>query len=398
MMYNMTIERSDNGETGMQSQQTTVKKIVYGGLGLAHHEGRTLFLPFTAPGDLVEFTVTAQKKKCLFGAVTSIIEPSPARIEPECPVFGRCGGCHLLHLGYGDEIRLKEEWVVESLERIGRIKTAVRSVTPSPSRSGYRNHAVFRTEGGRPGFLMRESDEVIPFPPSGCLLLPPRMREAVSGLPESSLPEAGEVRVRIDRYGMVHFWGLKDVAGPPDLLMEAGGFHYPVSPGAFFQVNSFLAGTLADLVVSLPRKAVPRAVDLYCGAGFLSLPLSRISEEVIGIERDAEACGNAHAAARLNRIPNVQFRKGPAERELKRIREAWLVVADPPRSGLPAALMKDLVKLRPREIVMVSCEPPTLARDAGRLLEAGYLLSEIHLLDMFPGTFHVETVALFRRS
>ena len=150
---------------------TTIKKIVYGGWGLAHHEGRTLFLPCTAPGDTVEFSIVKEKKKVLFGRVDAIVEPSPQRINPECPIFGACGGCHMLHLRYEDEIATKRSACLENLERIGKIKTDLAGVITSPERFGYRNHALFRTtDDGRPGFTARESDEVVPFPDEGCLL------------------------------------------------------------------------------------------------------------------------------------------------------------------------------------------------------------------------------------
>lgn len=376
-----------------------IKKVVYGGLGLAHFEDRTLFIPFTAPGDRVTFELTSEKKKCLFGMPVAIETPSPSRIEPECPVFGRCGGCHMLHMGYADELGIKRETVVESLERIGRIKIEISGVTPCPSRFGYRNNTLFRVdERGKPGFLRHESTEVVPFPDAGCLLLPDEMRTAISSLPAESLVPGSEVRVRLDRYGTVHFWGLRDRVSPPDLLMEAGGFQFPVMPDSFFQVNRLLNGALIEKALSLPTKARRNLLDLYCGCGFFTFPFSAIVEKAVGIERDPGSYRSGMAAKRLNATGNITFRNEIVEKEIFRVREADLVVVDPPRSGMPAAAMKGLVKLRPEEIIMISCEPPTFSRDAAKLIEAGYSLSSVHVVDMFPGTYHVETLGHFLRS
>ena len=380
-------------------EQARTKKIVYGGLGLAHHEGRTLFIPYTAPGDLVEFRVAEEKKGCIFASPVGIVEPSPQRVEPECPVFGECGGCHLLHLSYEEEIRIKERSILESLERIGRIKTAIENTFPSPERFGYRNHTQFKVDAeGRPGFTMRASNRIVPFPARGCLLLSEPMRDAIKALPAGSLHAGGEVRVREDRFGHIHFWGLADRPGPPDTLMNAGGFDYPVAPGSFFQVNRLQNDRLQEIVLSMPLRTRRKLLDLYCGVGFFTLPLSRIVIEAIGIEKDPAAVRGANAALRLNKIVNVSYRKGPAERLLGRMGDIDIMVADPPRSGISDRALKRVIELRPAEIIIVSCEPPTFARDARKLVEAGYMLTRLDLVDLFPGTYHTETVALFRRS
>ncbi|HSG29068.1 MAG TPA: methyltransferase domain-containing protein [Candidatus Krumholzibacterium sp.] len=375
-----------------------IKKVVYGGLGLTYHEGQTLFIPFTAPDDLVTFDVTARKKKVIFGNPSEVVEPSPMRIEAECPVFGRCGGCQFLHIGYEDELGIKKENVLESLERIGGVTTVVDSLTPSPSRDGYRNNCVIHVDGeGRPGFRMRESSEVVPFPGQGCLLLPTIMREAISALPDEAFPPGGEVRARTDCFGKVHFWGLKDHISPPDVLVQAGGYQFPLAPDSFFQVNSLLNDRFIELVLSLPSKAPRRLLDLYCGTGFFSFAFSKLAEEVIGIERHTGSYRGALAAKRLNRVSNVSFRKGSVEREIFRTGETDVIVADPPRSGMPPDAVRGMLKLRPSEIILISCEPPTFARDAKKLIEAGYMLNRLHIIDMFPSTYHVETVGLFRK-
>ncbi len=383
------------GKTG----KTRVEKIVYGGMGLAHFEEMTLFLPYASAGDTVEFTVTKKKKNCLFGEITEVIDPSPERREAQCPVFGKCGGCHFLHLDYDEETRVKEETFLSTLGRIGKIEAEISSYTRCPERFGYRNHALFKVgSGGTAGFTKRESNEIVPFPEQGCLLLPPEMREAISALPPESLTPGSKVRTRLDSFGNIHFWGVDSVISPPDILMKAGGFSFPVFPEAFFQINRYLNDSLLELAVSLPTETVEKFLDLYCGVGFFTLPMAGRAINAVGIEVQRQAHKNALAAAKLNKVANVKYIREMAERGFSRVGKMDLALIDPPRTGIPAPVLKSVIKLRPREIIMISCDAPTFARDAARLAEAKYNPTAIHLIDMFPGTYHVESVALFRRD
>jgi 23S rRNA (uracil1939-C5)-methyltransferase len=377
--------------------RTEIKKIVHGGWGLGFHEDGTVFLPYAAPGDVVEFSIVHRKKSALFGRIDKIIEPSPMRREPECPVFGRCGGCHLQHLSYEHELSVKRETILENLARLGRIQTDIKKLVPSPSRYGYRNHAVFKIDAeGRGGFTMMESDTIVPFPPGGCLLLPEEMRSAIAGLPPEALVPGSEVRVRMDTFGAVHFWGLADRVGPPEALMETNSLLFPLSPDSFFQVNRFLGGNLMDLVVALPLKIRRKLLDLYCGVGFFTLGLSRMVNEALGIEIDAGAVRSATAAARLNHVTNVRFKRADAAHEIGRLRDFDLILIDPPRLGMPKAVLQGMLRLKPSEIIFVSCDPPTFARDAAALIEAGLILYEVNIIDLFPATYHAEIAALFR--
>ena len=376
-----------------------IKKLVYGGYGMGFADDRTVFVPYAAAGDVVECSPVRERKRAVFARIDRVVTPSPARRAPECPVFGACGGCHLQHLSYEDETAAKRDNVLEDLARIGKIRTGLDGFVVSPERYGYRNHAIFKVDAERrPGFLARESDDLVPFPPEGCRLLPDAMRAAIAAIPPEAFEPMSEVRARIDRYGAVHFWGLLDRVGPPEALMETGDILYPVSPEAFFQVNRFLGKALQDLVLSLPRTAHRKLLDLYCGVGFFTLPLARLVGEGLGIERDGGAVRGATSAARLAGIGNVRFRRADAGREAQRLRDYDLVIVDPPRSGVPPEAMRGILRMRPAELVFVSCDPPTFARDAAALLEAGYVLGALHLVDLFPATYHVEIVSIFRRA
>jgi len=377
---------------------TTIKKIVQGGYGLAFYQGKTVFIPYTAPGDKVEFTVKKRKRNILFARLEELLEPSEKRIFPECPNFGKCGGCHLLHIDYPFEIETKKTMVKETLNRLGDIEADFSKVIPSPQRFGYRNSCIFRIGASwRPGFLEAESSWVVEFPPQGCLLLPDRMREAISTIPRDSIPDSGQVMARTDKFGNVYFWGLAGIATPPDALMESGGFLFPVKPEGFFQVNRFLNDNLIDLVCSLPRKKKGKALDLYSGAGFFSLSLASKGFEVTGIEGNRDSHSSAVAAAKLNDIQGIRFIRGSVESEIARTGKADLIVADPPRAGMSRKVIDSIAGKKPEEVILVSCDPPTLARDLSRLAKKGYQVQEIHLIDMFPATAHTETVVLLAK-
>ena len=325
--------------------------------------------------------------------------PTVKEAKPLCPVFGECGGCHFLHLDYEEETRVKKETFLSTLGRIGKIETELASYTQCPERFGYRNHALFKIgPGGAPGFSKKESSKIVPFPEQGCLLLPPEMREAIAALPPESMTPGSKVRARLDSFGAIHFWGVDGVISPPDILMKAGDFSFPVFPEAFFQINRHLNDALMELAVSLSTGTVEKFLDLYCGVGFFTLPMAGRAVNALGIEVQRQAHKNAVAAAKLNKVANVKYIREMAERGFSRIGKMDLVLTDPPRSGIPAPVLKSIIKLQPREIIMISCDAPTFARDAARLVEAGYTPATIHLIDMFPGTYHVESVTLFRRD
>ncbi len=380
-------------------QVVSIKKVVHGGYGLGFDDGKTIFVPYTVPGDVIEYRITRKKKNIYFATVVKLLEASPMRVEPPCPIFGRCGGCHLQHISYDDELEIKKRIVLESLERIGKIKTELTGLIPSPERYGYRNQAIFRAEEhGTIGFYKRESREIIPFPEGGCLLLPESMRKTIADLPGDVFPEVGDVRARMDAEKRVHFYGLRGLNGPEEIIMKAEGFIYPIKPTSFFQVNRFLLERMTALVRSIPLKVRLRLLDLYCGVGFFSFPLSRVVVEGVGVERDREAYESALRGLRENRIINITFKNRSVEDEIGRLKDFDLVVVDPPRTGMVQGVLNGIIRVRPKELIFISCDPPTLARDAKLLVESGYTLSEVHLIDLFPATYHTETVAVFRRG
>jgi 23S rRNA (uracil1939-C5)-methyltransferase len=381
------------GKTG----EATVKKIVEGGLGLAFHDGKTLFIPFSAPGDRVEFSVTGGSGNILFSRIERIIEPSGFRIEPECPNFTSCPGCDFLHLSYRDELKIKQEMTAETFRRIGKSSVET-DLIRSPERFGCRSNILFEFDGeGNPGLREESSGEVIGFPEGGCPLLSGGIREAMEELRGRSLRTGEPALARTDRFGATHFWGVEGVIEMPDILLERGGNLFPSKPRASAVDNLFLHDRLIEVITELPLRE-SSLTELYCGTGELSLAFASRGMEVTAIDEDGSKLEDARAAARLNESEGVEFRRGSPDRVLKRMRGVKSMLISPPPGGMPKLLIREILKSSPEEIIVDSFDAATMARDLNRLKQNGYSLSEFRMLDLHPGRATSMIVMLLRKG
>ncbi|MDO8963074.1 MAG: 23S rRNA (uracil(1939)-C(5))-methyltransferase RlmD [Coriobacteriia bacterium] len=429
-----------------------VDGLATGGAGVARAEdGRVVFVRGGCPGDVVDVLVTADKGRHLEGEVAAIVEPSADRRTAPCPYFGVCGGCQWQHISYQAQIDAKRLQVVDALTRIGHFKDPVVNATvKSESPLGYRNKIELRVvtgADGRPliGMTQAASDNLVPI--EACLLLPSRARKipkSISGalryLSGRAPFEIGRVAIRIGvhtRDVEIDMWGppgpfprnavaktLADAAkttsitrvmvkdgdsrdrsdAKVEVLSGRGhwrerlaGFTYRVSAPSFFQTNTAVAEQLVTMVVDTLRPdGGDRVLDLYAGVGTFTLPLAERAGEVVAVE------GLGHAVRDLN--ANIEdsgawadVMPGDAARALADAGKFDMAVVDPPRTGLHKDALAALVRTRARKICYVSCDPATLARDARALADEGFELISATPVDMFPQTWHVETVALLER-
>ncbi|MFZ0634018.1 MAG: 23S rRNA (uracil(1939)-C(5))-methyltransferase RlmD [Candidatus Acidiferrales bacterium] len=419
-----------------------IEKLIYGGDGLAHHEGSTVFVPYVLPGEVVTIVPTKWKKKFVRGLPETIMTASPERIAAACPHFLACGGCHYQQMGYESQLPYKEQILQETLRRIGKIDwTGPIAVHASPPWQ-YRNRAQWKVRDTDPplvGYFRAGTTSVVDV--ESCPVLSPRLfgvlEEAKKLFAAGSLPPTlREVEAFVDdrdeslmltltlvklapavcaRVEKV----LTDVAGAQSLLFQdtnqnrmqlfgsgslkyrVGDFDYRVSHFSFFQVNRFLAAELASCVAEAAGSG-RLALDLYSGVGLFSLPLGRQFERVIAVESNPVAVSDFKAnAAAAGGAASGKFDSREADTLdfLRKLRERpQCVVLDPPRAGLgPEGAMR-LAKLSPEKIIYVSCDPATLARDLAVLTAEGHAISVVHLFDLFPQTFHIESVVqLVRR-
>ncbi|NPB07868.1 MAG: 23S rRNA (uracil(1939)-C(5))-methyltransferase RlmD [Aquificae bacterium] len=416
--------------------RVSVDKLVYGGLGLAKLNGKTLLIRFAAPKELVDVEVVKEKRDYLEGVVKRVVIPSSMRREAPCPYFGICGGCQIQHLGYSSQLEVKRETLLESLRRIGKIKE-VNYLGDVPSRKefNYRIRVQFKVQEEKLGFYAWNSKEVVDI--KECLLaheeinaLIPHLREVMRAVPDlqeihvSYSPK--EDRLLLKLLTITHtdeklLESIKENVLPPKvvgvgdyarvgstvvkryslgrehLFMEVGKWKYRVSNDSFFQVNYTLWEDFVGEVLNFSG-AYRKALDLHCGVGFFTIPLSEQGNFIEGADANPAAIKDAEYNARLNGRDNVIFREATAYNYLKkRAGEILdLVVLDPPRSGLLREEVDLLVKNKPERILYISCNPSTLARDLRMLLKGGYELEGVKLIDNFPQTYHVESIALLR--
>ena len=385
--------------------EARIEKLVFGGDGLARVDGRAVFIPYTAPGDLVRARITESKKRFARAELVELLEPGPDRREPPCPYFGPCGGCQLQHVTYETQVQAKGGFVRDALERIGRldIPGEIPIHTAPGSEFGYRiratAHVVHTSRETLFGYFGARSHRVVDI--ASCPLLVEEL-------------DAAWQRARAAREGLLRLRHVDLAAGdegtaaePPiatvggaALTTRVGDITYTFSPAVFFQANRPLLG---DLVASATAgESGALAVDLYAGVGLFAIPLSRAFERVVAVEGFAQAADFARANASANGAENVEVLDEPVEAWLERSADEPgaidLVLLDPPRAGLGEAPARRLAALAPSRIVYVSCDPTTLARDLRVLADGGYRLESVEAFDLFPQTFHVETVARLAHS
>lgn len=409
-----------------------VRALASSGAGIANlPTGTVAFVHRTAPGDEARVRVEHAHRRWSEARLEEVLRPGPGRSVPPCGLYDRCGGCALQHLEYEEQLRWKGRFVADALERIGHLAVEAPTVVPSPHTFGYRNRLTFtlrRLRGGRvvagfhalgrPGHVVDVHDEcLLPEAPIARAWI--RLREAW-GPGARHLPAGGKLRLTLRSaaggvtllvQGGAPGWDAAEIAtvseiaairhqpdadaserlvAGADVEEEWGDASFPLSGAAFVQVNREAAELLARHVVSEAGKG-EHAVDAYCGVGVYGRALAARGWRVTGIERDPAAC----RAAAYEAPDGVRIVEGAVEDRLASALPADLVVLNPPRTGLHARVPEILVERPAGALLYVSCDPATLARDAGHLAEA-YELLDLRSFDLFPQTPHVETVARFR--
>jgi 23S rRNA (uracil1939-C5)-methyltransferase len=424
-----------------------IEKTIYGGSGLSRvregeFAGKTVFVPLTLPGELVEAHIVEDKRSFINAEVDSILEASPHRTAPKCPYFGRCGGCSYQHGDYAHQVEIKKQILREALERAHLPSLPdIAGVSRQPWNYRNRIRLQVQTSPFALGYRERRSNKLLAV--ESCPIAAPLLQKAIAMITErgASLRLAGfcdEIELftadegslllsffadKRDRLGQGKFAEIcaalkqklpelqgaalfliqhKQPArllqswGEGSLVCKAAGFGYRVSLGSFFQVNRFLIDALVDLVIAGRRGRL--AWDLYAGVGLFARALSDNFERVIAVESSPASSsdlrhnleGASHRVVQVSTLDFLQKQNASAT-------PPDLVVVDPPRAGLGPAVTTLLSQFGPAEIIYVSCDPATLSRDLAALVNSGYDLRTITVVDMFPQTFHLESVSVLVR-
>lgn len=344
-----------------------------------------VFVPFVALGEAVEAEVTELKKRYARAKLLRVVVPSPDRVEPACRYFGECGGCQYQHLAYSAQLGLKHKQIGDLFERIGRFDRAlVAPVIPCPQPYGYRNRIMIRSQwdkfkqGLNIGFIRAESRLVVDV--TECLIAEPALNEQIKHVRAHPPPKGG----------------IKVV-----LRTQPQGWEVP--PDSFFQNNPFLLPRLVEVVRDCLKQADTRhLLDVYCGVGFFGIELGQLVESFVGVELDRLAIQAARRNAAARGRTNGEFVAGAAEDLLPAIMSRFTaqtttVLLDPPRKGCQPEMLQMLRRVRPAQLIYVSCHPATMARDLKVLCDEGaFELARVVPLDMFPNTQHVECVGDLR--
>jgi 23S rRNA (uracil1939-C5)-methyltransferase len=428
--------------------QLSIEKLIYGGEGLAHADGNTVFVPFVLPGERVRASVRTRKKKLIHANLVEVEKASLSRGQAACPHFRVCGGCHYQHIEIAEQVRLKKEILRETLSRLGGVQWpgAIQEHTAQPY--GYRNRAQWAFRDAMPrafGYFLPESGHILPI--DQCPVLSPRLAEAFGQLQDlarsNSLPpgileieafadgadKQIALNIAFERFPkpakamMAEFKSALpaldsllmldqsknrfELDGPGYLIQKAGDFTFRVNHLSFFQVNRFLIEDLLQTMVGGAKGGY--ALDLYAGVGFFTLPLTKSFSKVVSVDANLAATRdlrqNAESAG-----SSVISENEHAEEFLKNQQEKPdLIILDPPRAGLGAEAAARLASLGAQAITYLSCDPATLARDLAVLTASDrkqetavapahkYEIAEVHLFDLFPQTFHIETLVRLQR-
>jgi len=426
----------------------SIEKLVYGGDGLAHADGNTVFVPYVLPGEEVRANTKSKKKKLIWAELLEVTSPAKEREKAKCPHFQKCGGCHYQHIPAAEQLRLKKEILRETLSRLGGIKWDGAIVEHSAEPFGYRNRAQWAVRSGMPlalGYFLPESSVIVPI--DECPVLSPRLAQTFVRLQDmarsGTLPmgiqeieafaDSADEKIALSvafekfpkpaadlasafREALAQIESLllldqkKDrfeLTGPGYLMHGAGGYKYRVSHLSFFQVNRFLIEDLLKTVTANAQGEL--ALDLYSGVGFFTLPLAKAFQRVVSVDANLAATRDLYANADAAGV-TITSHHEHAEEFLKKTDERPdFVILDPPRAGLGAEAAEKLAELGAKEIVYLSCDPSTLTRDLAVLTGSPrkpkeitgpsirYEITEMHLFDLFPQTFHIETFVRLRR-
>ncbi len=369
------------------------------GYGLAFAENLTVFVPLSVRSDRLRIKIYQIKGKTAFAEILEILEPSPERIEPPCVYFGKCGGCNFQQMPYDAQLEAKIEILRDCLTRLAKIDFQGEiEIIASPKPFDYRARAQWHIDTRRRkiGYFQRNSHRVIDV--AHCPILTPELNETLSELRESIVWEsfyAEIVEIEAANAGeKVSIFSDEILEPTEEIAFELNDRKYFYSANIFFQGNPFLIEKLIESAISGAKGEI--ALDLYCGVGLFTLPLAESFGKVVGVEAYQRAVDFAEKNAENARLENAEFYREPVSDFLRENSEEFknidFVLLDPPRAGTEKETIENLIKLQPKEISYVSCEPSILARDLKILTANGYKIEKITAIDLFPQTHHIETV------
>lgn len=436
----------------MSDIRATIDTLAFGGNGVCRINGKVCFVPFSCPGDEVRLAITSEKRSYLVARIVELITPSPIRTTPPCPIFESCGGCSWQHISYTNQLEAKQRILAETMWRGARVGAEyVTAACPSPHQYGYRSRVQFKLHGAgsnlKIGFY-RTGSHIVEDIGQGCPIALPVINEVVTSLrkvleifsdtrsiPKINIDCAEQGVIAVVKYTgrdtasvaaffknhcndllpltglflkLDHTTTLQKVYGDdeltyslPAVLPDADSCLLSYQSGGFAQINREQNRSMLEIVMRLADfHATDLVLDLYCGNGNFSLPIAGQVSRVTGIEEYAGSITAARNNCLKNGILNADFICADAAGGTRQLvdsgRRFDTVILDPPRTGA-AEVIPELCRLNPSQIIYISCDPSTLARDCGLMTGSGYHVKECVPIDMFPQTYHIESVTLLNK-
>ena len=391
------------------------------GRGITKLDDKTCFVSNALVGEEVNIEINNIKSKYIEANSKEVINKSSNRQVPRCPFYLTCGGCNIMHMNYDSQLEFKKNKVEGILHKFADIDGVVKDIIPSDE-FNYRNKVTLKVINNKLGYFKDKSNDLVAI--DKCLLVSNKINEVINKINSVNLNNIDEVLIRSNykdevllcligkniekEYYLNHLSDIDNIViidnndkliikGNDYIIDKIGDMLFKVSVESFFQVNSIQVKKLYDKVLEYAKlTGKERVLDLYCGTGTIGMFLSKKTKYVYGIEINESAVKDANYNKKLNNINNIEFLCEDANKIKNNYKNIDLVVVDPPRSGLGENAIKTIIDINPKRIVYVSCDPVTLARDL-KILQQNYLIKELTPVDMFPNTYHCESVCVLER-
>ena len=402
--------------------ETKILRLNNEGEGVGIVEGITTFIPYTLPNELVKVKINNIYDNYARGNIVDIIETSTDRIQPICPYFYECGGCNLMHLNYYKQLEFKKNKIESIFKKIVNEDIKVNNIYYD-NNLNYRNKITLKVDKNKIGYYKEKSNELIEI--DNCFLVDNKINNTIKNIKEFINKfqdnNINELMIRvinnkimisldnislnckdifIDKFNYIDSIYVDNnlIYGNKVLIETIDNFKFNISPKSFFQVNKNVSKMMYEKAVSYINKS-DITLDLYSGTGTITTLLSKKSKKVIGVEVVKDAVKDANENIKNNNINNIEFICDKVENKINTLKKLNIdnIVLDPPRSGSDKKTLNTILEINPKKIIYISCNPVTLARDYN-ILKDKYIIKDINAYDMFPNTYHVETVMVLEKK
>lgn len=390
-----------------------IEKLDHFGRGIARIDGKIIFISNTLKGDVVEIEIIKENKNFLEGKVVNYIEK--VKRNNICPYSNICGGCHIIDMDYPNQLEYKAEKIKELFKKTFSSDIEIKKII-SDSNINYRNKITLHVKNKKLGFYKNESHDLVEI--DECIISKKEINNIIKRLKKIVLDnDINEIVIRsntgilLDIKGNVCkevllnsfsdvdviYLNAKLIKGEGIIYEEILGKKFKISPKSFFQVNTKVCSKIFNEVRNyIKDKNYNKVLDLYCGTGIIGILISDLVGDVVGIEVVKDAVENAMDNKKLNVINNIKFICDKVENRIDEFKNIDLIIVDPPRSGLDKNSVNSILKISPKDIIYISCDPNTLMRDL-KILSSDYNIKEISIADMFPNTYHLETIVFLKK-